>query len=869
MTHSAMRAWRLRTFVLAVCVGGAAACGGGAGSDAGAASTDTDGDGLTDAVEATWGTNPAVADTDGDGWTDYDEVVNMAFDPDLVTGNPYSFNPLIADVPKIAIRIAGLPDVNIHYVTSAGATTTIGTETTRSTESASTVTTSETGTSTSAVETVYADKIIDTLVSGTTTTSGCTTVAAGADASVDLGFWALGSDTSASSQTCFEAEINSSLATSVEERNFSESTTSASSLSWSSAQARENREAYALAQSYQSENTINTSLTSGEIVVSVNLQNVGQMTFVPSNVYLSAVLYDPLSPTRFAPLGNLSFDGGAFPPNALAPGETSSGLTFANRALPVATVQKILANPLGLVVAVSTYDVLDADGRSFRFEQTTIDNRTATVVIDFGGAGGRRPERYMVATDTTPGAPGVTLGEIMTNVLRIPYSAGTQTAAWNGHDLTGLRTLRGVTSDPVVRGYWLVLREHFDAGLMQQVVETYNPLVREYDFDAIDVYAGQTVYVLFVRDQDRDGLNSREEALNGSSDTSTDTDGDGIGDYDEVETGWTDAFTGAPVFPSPAAADIDGDGWTDVAERTNGTNPWNPDTDGDRMTDAQDPAPVTADLTGPGTPGAFSVVAATGVARIDLSWTAPSDAGGWVTGYQVFRGGTALASATGTSWSDGGVAEATQYCYQVRAIDYSGNASSPTSELCATTADLTRPNPPTSVSATPNVYAMAVAWSGASDNVGVAKYQVYRGTSYLGETASASWSEPNLTAETSYCYTVRAVDAAGNLSVDSGAACATTGPRPPSNPAWTSNADGTATITWVDNSNIETGYSIGRCSYRLKLDPVCTTFTTAFGTTATNTTSFTFTPSSSLIYGYNYAVWAAGPNGGSTKVRVF
>jgi len=51
-----------------------------------AASTlDSDSDGLADAEEAIYGTNPSVADTDGDGLTDYDEV------------KIYHTNPLVAD----------------------------------------------------------------------------------------------------------------------------------------------------------------------------------------------------------------------------------------------------------------------------------------------------------------------------------------------------------------------------------------------------------------------------------------------------------------------------------------------------------------------------------------------------------------------------------------------------------------------------------------------------------------------------------------------------------------------------------------------------------------------------------------------------
>ena len=46
---------------------------------------DSDSDGLTDAEEATYGTNPLLADTDGDGLSDYLEV------------KVYNTNPLVAD----------------------------------------------------------------------------------------------------------------------------------------------------------------------------------------------------------------------------------------------------------------------------------------------------------------------------------------------------------------------------------------------------------------------------------------------------------------------------------------------------------------------------------------------------------------------------------------------------------------------------------------------------------------------------------------------------------------------------------------------------------------------------------------------------
>lgn len=50
---------------------------------------DSDGDGLTDAEEATLGTDPQVADTDLDGWDDGDEVDGHT-DPNSATDHPYT-----------------------------------------------------------------------------------------------------------------------------------------------------------------------------------------------------------------------------------------------------------------------------------------------------------------------------------------------------------------------------------------------------------------------------------------------------------------------------------------------------------------------------------------------------------------------------------------------------------------------------------------------------------------------------------------------------------------------------------------------------------------------------------------------------------
>jgi hypothetical protein len=80
------------------------------------------------------------------------------------------------------------------------------------------------------------------------------------------------------------------------------------------------------------------------------------------------------------------------------------------------------------------------------------------------------------------------------------------------------------------------------------------------------------------------------------------------------------------------------------------------------------------------------LVAATASNRaIDLAWTESTDNIG-VTGYEVFRDGAPVGTATGTTFTDSGLASSTTYTYQVTAFDAGGNVSAPSNVASATTA---------------------------------------------------------------------------------------------------------------------------------------------------------------------------------------
>ena len=90
-------------------------------------------------------------------------------------------------------------------------------------------------------------------------------------------------------------------------------------------------------------------------------------------------------------------------------------------------------------------------------------------------------------------------------------------------------------------------------------------------------------------------------------------------------------------------------------------------------------------------------------------------------------------------------------------------------------ADTQRPSAPTALTAQPtSSNSIALSWTGSTDNVGVAGYHVYRNGTKILTTTSTSAVNQGLTAATTYSYTVTAYDAAGNESLASTAASATT-----------------------------------------------------------------------------------------------
>lgn len=169
--------------------------------------------------------------------------------------------------------------------------------------------------------------------------------------------------------------------------------------------------------------------------------------------------------------------------------------------------------------------------------------------------------------------------------------------------------------------------------------------------------------------------------------------------------------------------------------------------------------------------------AASGVA---LSWTAAGDNTG-VTQYAIERcvgvgcssGFSALATATGTTYTDS-TASGTAYGYRVRAKDAANNVSAFSSVAApgAASTDTQAPTAPTTLTVLfSSATQIDLTWSGATDNVAVAKYSIERcqgaGCSTflpVATVTTTTYQNTGVVYGVGYTYRVLAIDAANNTS---------------------------------------------------------------------------------------------------------
>jgi fibronectin type 3 domain-containing protein len=251
----------------------------------------------------------------------------------------------------------------------------------------------------------------------------------------------------------------------------------------------------------------------------------------------------------------------------------------------------------------------------------------------------------------------------------------------------------------------------------------------------------------------------------------------------------------------------------------------------------------TVDSTALTVPSTLRVVSAT--SSVALTWGASSDLVG-VTNYLVYRDGLPLITlgSTARSYTDSALVGNTLHRYQVTARDAVGNESAKSNEVARTLGDTTVPVAPR-LSGSLSGLTARLTWTGASDNVGVTGYTVYRGGVAIATTNSPSYTDLTPPLARASSYNVRARDATGNLSAASNTVSVNvpadkTAPSAPGGLRATVGAAGTRriTLTWnasTDNVGV-TSYYLYRGNAKYRLLGKVTTFTDTGLTAGTNYT---------------------------------
>ncbi|WP_339888837.1 reprolysin-like metallopeptidase [uncultured Flavobacterium sp.] len=189
---------------------------------------------------------------------------------------------------------------------------------------------------------------------------------------------------------------------------------------------------------------------------------------------------------------------------------------------------------------------------------------------------------------------------------------------------------------------------------------------------------------------------------------------------------------------------------------------------------------ITAGSSGDTTAPTAPTLAASGTTQTttNLSWSGATDNIG-VTGYDVYKGAALLGSTTSTSYAVTGLTASTAYTFSIKAKDAAGNISVSSNVVNVTTlanaGDTTAPSTPTSLTASGTTQTTTnLSWTASTDNVGVTGYDIYSGASLLGNVAGTSANITGLVASTSYTFSVKAKDAAGNTSASSNVVSVTT-----------------------------------------------------------------------------------------------
>jgi PKD repeat protein len=171
-----------------------------------------------------------------------------------------------------------------------------------------------------------------------------------------------------------------------------------------------------------------------------------------------------------------------------------------------------------------------------------------------------------------------------------------------------------------------------------------------------------------------------------------------------------------------------------------------------------------------GAPAASFTSSATGLTAT-LNAAASSDYDGSIAAYSWdFGDGTPVGSGVSTMHT---YPSAVPRTVTLTVTDNAGRIS--TTSAVVTPEDTTAPTTPGTPTITGNTgTTVSLTWPASTDDVGVTSYEIYRGATLAGTSATPNFTDTGRTVNTTYTYTVKAKDAANNTSMESPSVTVTT-----------------------------------------------------------------------------------------------
>ncbi|MDE5780657.1 MAG: hypothetical protein K2I03_04175 [Lachnospiraceae bacterium] len=151
--------------------------------------------------------------------------------------------------------------------------------------------------------------------------------------------------------------------------------------------------------------------------------------------------------------------------------------------------------------------------------------------------------------------------------------------------------------------------------------------------------------------------------------------------------------------------------------------------------------------------------------KVSLAFGGAADDSG-ISGYEIYRNGVKTAVTSKTVYADTSVKPGLTYEYKVYPFDIYYNRSEETPTATVTMPEDTEsPSEPEGLKMVSRTgSSINISWNPSSDNVRTEGYEIYRNGKKAADCKKNSYKDSGLEKDKSYIYSIRAYDAAGNMS---------------------------------------------------------------------------------------------------------